>query len=194
MRTAVILALGCLTLLSSPAFALRCGSDLVGEGDIAALVLQRCGEPVHRQSWQKELREGVGSSRETRRSVEVEEWTYNFGPSDFVYLLTFENGTLAAIRSTGRGYAKEEGNDRCRHGQLLNEGDLTGEVLLKCGEPARRESWEEKRVEAVGPGREERTVIRVDQWTYNFGPHNFIHRLRFQNGRLVKIEQQGYGY
>jgi hypothetical protein len=35
--------------------------------------------------------------------VEIEEWTYNLGPSSFVYNLTFENGVLTRIESGGYG-------------------------------------------------------------------------------------------
>jgi len=35
--------------------------------------------------------------------VEIEEWTYNLGPSVFVYYLTFENGVLVRIESGGYG-------------------------------------------------------------------------------------------
>jgi hypothetical protein len=35
--------------------------------------------------------------------VETVEWTYDFGPSFFVYYLTFENGILVRIESGGYG-------------------------------------------------------------------------------------------
>lgn len=35
--------------------------------------------------------------------VEIEEWTYDLGPSLFVYYLTFENGVLVRIESGGYG-------------------------------------------------------------------------------------------
>lgn len=38
----------CLLLLSSPAWALRCRSTLIQEGDLRYLVVEKCGEP---KSW-----------------------------------------------------------------------------------------------------------------------------------------------
>jgi uncharacterized protein YvpB len=36
--------------------------------------------------------------------------------------------------------------------------------------------------------------VRVEIWTYNFGPHKLMRRLRFDDGELVEIETLGYGY
>ncbi|MHB8109886.1 MAG: DUF2845 domain-containing protein [Syntrophorhabdaceae bacterium] len=36
-------------------------------------------------------------------TVEIEEWTYNLGPSRFMYYLTFENGFLSRIDIGGYG-------------------------------------------------------------------------------------------
>jgi hypothetical protein len=34
----------------------------------------------------------------------VEKWHYNRGFGDYIYALTFENGVLQSMESTGRGY------------------------------------------------------------------------------------------
>ena len=34
----------------------------------------------------------------------------------------------------------------------------------------------------------------IETWTYNFGPRAFLRRLKFVDGRLVKIVTGGYGY
>jgi hypothetical protein len=36
-------------------------------------------------------------------TVDVEEWTYNQGPTSFIYCLTFRNGVLKKIESGGYG-------------------------------------------------------------------------------------------
>lgn len=87
---------------------------------------------------------------------------------------------------------------RC-HGRLVSIGDTSSEVLTVCGEPDAISHWEEgdgtyisqiydyendryKAPELIkGP-------IVVERWTYNLGANRFIRYLRFENGKLVKIE------
>ena len=37
-------------------------------------------------------------------------------------------------------------------------------------------------------------LIRIEEWTYNFGSTRFIRFLRFENGLLRNISRGGYGY
>ncbi|SNB46551.1 DUF2845 domain-containing protein [Geobacter sp. DSM 9736] len=85
----------------------------------------------------------------------------------------------------------------CKNG-IVSKGDLAIEVVAKCGEPAQKAQREEKRGGLVRDihGRE-RTVfslVTIDDWTFNFGPHEFMQRLLFENGRVVGIESLGYGF
>ena len=79
---------------------LRCRNELIITGETKVDVLAKCGQPL--------LREMVGEDRirtpygDEIRSIE--EWTYNFGTTDFVYVLTFEGGRLIQIRQERRGY------------------------------------------------------------------------------------------
>jgi uncharacterized protein YvpB len=36
--------------------------------------------------------------------------------------------------------------------------------------------------------------IPVEVWTYNFGPHRLMQRVRFENDVVVRIESLGYGF
>ncbi len=105
--------------LSQPAAAVRCGSKLVNEGDPKAKVLKHCGEPVSVER-RTVVRSGVprlvtrtrGFSDErelllpTRSFVEVniEEWTFNFGPRKFMRVIRFENGRVKDIEALSYGY------------------------------------------------------------------------------------------
>ena len=94
-------------LFAQPVWALRCGNKLVLEGSNKFDVLQRCGEPNFQDS-RTELRslELRAPSYKTGQwvPVTIDEWYYNFGPSQFMALLVFENGRLTAIKSLGYGY------------------------------------------------------------------------------------------
>ena len=39
-----------------------------------------------------------------------------------------------------------------------------------------------------------RSFIRVELWTYNYGPSRFIDYVRLENGKVRKIYSGGYGY
>jgi hypothetical protein len=74
---------------------------------------------------------------------------------------------------------------RCERG-IINEGDLSFDVLKKCGEPASRQVIDP----VVGAnGRTPDKSVPVENWVY--GPRNGVYRyLRFVDGTLVKIESK----
>lgn len=185
-----------LTLLAGSAFALRCGQGLVTVGDSKLEVLEKCGEPFWTDRHALEFRERIDSERETRSFINVDEWTYNLGPHKLLHYLRFENGRLVDIDTGPYGFDPERrgGRDTCRGGKLLDVGDTTAEVLIKCGAPNFTEQWLDESIERSGPGHKWKTLDTIEDWSYNFGPHDLIHILRFRNGRVVRIEKGGYGY
>ena len=98
-RKALHLTLGiCLCLIPTIATAessLRCDDGLVTVGDNKLQVQRSCGEPVT-----KSVIRGDYSI--------IEEWHYNLGAGDFLYLFTFEHGQLKTITRLGRGYNGKE--------------------------------------------------------------------------------------
>lgn len=98
------------TMLAVQAHALRCNHRVVNVGDYDFEVAERCGQPnyVHsRIAYPYRL----VSHRVHRTAIDffpyrvvVEEWVYNFGGHRLLYLLEFENGRLARVRTRGRGY------------------------------------------------------------------------------------------
>ncbi len=75
---------------------------------------------------------------------------------------------------------------------LVVEGDLKFEVEEACGKPHSKESHF---IDGVFQGRDrfgrpfQLDGIRVDTWTYRFGPNRFTRILRFENNRLVRIDK-----
>jgi len=67
---------------------MQCGTEIVSVGASRFDVKEKCGEPTS-----IELSQGYGT----------EQWIYNFGPTEFVYYLTFVNGTLEQIEVGGYG-------------------------------------------------------------------------------------------
>lgn len=78
----------------------RCPNGvIISINDKLATVMLKCDPPtaVARRTVTRGLLFGYFET------IEVEEWTYNLGPSRFMYYLTFENGELARIESGGYG-------------------------------------------------------------------------------------------
>ena len=95
--------------------------------------------------------------------------------------------------------------------ELVHEGDGKAEVIHKCGEPSFVESWGEERIQRdfyYGPIFSPRTreyhwyrepllvkeLVRIEEWTYNFGSTRFIRFLRFENGILTEMAVGDYGF
>lgn len=185
-----------LLLLTTSAYAgsMRCANQIVTNGDTKADVRLKCGEPVSQSEHQEQLREGIDQEREVRTTFVFNDWVYNFGPDQFMQIVTFKNGRVVEIRSGSHGYAARGSVDMCRDGQLLNTGDTAAEVELKCGAPVNRETRDDTVIDKLDTRSSLRRTIAIDEWTYNFGPKKLILNLRFENGRLVKTETGGYGY
>ncbi len=79
-------------------------------------------------------------------------------------------------------------------GSIISEGLTKIEVLMKCGEPASRNSREEQISEKVDNTTRIKTTVGVEEWIYNFGPQSFLQILTFRDGKLVAINSGGYGY
>ncbi len=67
--------------------------------------------------------------------------------------------------------------------QLVSLGDLSSEVLQKCGEPVNRDVLGYKR------SANRREEFQVEEWTY--GPNNGMYQyLRFEGNRLRQINSK----
>jgi hypothetical protein len=80
--------------------------------------------------------------------------------------------------------------------KLMTDGDPAAKVEALCGPPAGIERRQVLRSYyhhrgIPFPGAFE---VTVEFWTYNFGPHKLMYRLRFEDGLLVDVETLGHGY
>ena len=79
--------------------------------------------------------------------------------------------------------ARASADDIFRCGtDVVNLGDSTVKVLLSCGPPSYKEP--------INPGIE---GPRVENWFYNCGSSGFLYLLRFEDGTLQSIDNEGYG-
>ncbi|WP_341906868.1 DUF2845 domain-containing protein [Polaromonas sp. YR568] len=105
-------------ITGASAQSLRCKGDLAQIGNSKSTILQKCGEPVMKDSFCKPVQQtvngapvvnpalpgnaGTGTSVTNNITINncqpVEEWTYNPGYGQFMTMLQFEGGSLKSIR------------------------------------------------------------------------------------------------
>ena len=91
--------------------AMRCGSQLISEGDPIDKVLELCGEPQQRRrTWiQRPPRFEFGGQEipfEGTEDVPVDVWTYDFGSSRLMRRVRFVAGTVQSIETLEHGTSR----------------------------------------------------------------------------------------
>lgn len=72
--------------------------------------------------------------------------------------------------------------------RLASVGMTAAEVLSVCGEPSYRDVWAQPG--GTGSG----YLGNTEEWTYNFGSSQLLRVMRFRQGRLQRIDTDGYGF
>jgi hypothetical protein len=119
IRTAVVIFafLASSLFTGASAQSLRCKGDLAQIGNSKGTILQKCGEPVLKDSFCKPTQSttsttpvvtpaapttanstSVTTNVTVNSCQQVEEWTYNPGYGQFMTMLQFEGGSLTRIR------------------------------------------------------------------------------------------------
>ena len=107
--------------------------------------------------------------------------------------------TIAGMTALAAGLALSgpAAADSMRCGtKLMTDGDPSDKVLAYCGEPASIERREILRGYGYHRGLTVHSAyeVSVEMWTYNFGPHKLMYRLRFEDGLLVDVDTLSHGY
>lgn len=111
LRSACALTVAAALSSGASAQSLRCKGDFAEIGNSKGTVLQKCGEPVLKDSFckpsQSTISNDITPSNSTtgnvtnftiNQCVNVDEWTYNPGYGQFMTMLQFEGGQLKLIR------------------------------------------------------------------------------------------------
>ena len=79
---------------------LNCKGDFAQLGNSKGTILQKCGEPVLKDSFCKpfDRSQVPGNAIVFNNCEKVDEWTYNPGFGQFMTMLQFEGGELKRIR------------------------------------------------------------------------------------------------
>ncbi len=207
---AVSLALlGALASLPARAQSMSCHGTFVSLGTSKMELIGKCGDPASQSSHVEDRAvfgstDASGAYHETKVTVTVERWVYDFGPGEFVRFVTLENGKIVGIAEGDYGHAPREHApgevqvSRCDPLRDFSVGDSADLVFSKCGEPASRETKQVELTDAAPDGTgglqgTTRTVL-VEVWSYNFGASSFMRLLHFRDGKLTKIVTGGYGF
>ncbi len=174
---------------------LDCAGGIISIGDSRVDLLAKCGEPYRTESHDEEISERLDRGVRQKTFITVEDWTYNYGPGQFMRIVTLRNGKVANIRTGNYGYGKEVKPNRqeCSE-QVVSRGDSTSDVIAKCGEPSWKDVHQEEFKERLDTGLDRKVSVNVEEWTYNLGPNRFVRILTFRNGKLVDIRTGDYGY
>jgi len=72
-------------------------------------------------------------------------------------------------------------------GRLVTVEDRAAELRSLCGTPDYRDVWTEQTLpqDLLGD---------TEEWYYNFGSNQLLRIVRIQNGRVVRIDTDGYGF
>ena len=98
-----------LSFSTGNAWAFRCGSDLVSEGDTKTQVIATCGKPTSKEKSCENRQYTTTTNKNSRKcGKKLEIWHYNCGEGDFIYALTFENNILTDETTEGRGKGKSK--------------------------------------------------------------------------------------
>jgi hypothetical protein len=95
---------------------------------------------------------------------------------------------IFAVLLSSYGYALDTDTMICRNG-IVFRGETMPEAINKCGPPSIADRCLESTLDYDAS-----IVIIVDNWLYNFVPNVFMYSIRFENGRVKKIESLNYGF
>ncbi|MBT8080653.1 MAG: DUF2845 domain-containing protein [Gammaproteobacteria bacterium] len=96
---------------------------------------------------------------------------------------------------------------RCKS-KVIREGMVESEVIRLCGEPVSRQDLgyvvrsgyriqrglSTYRIAGGRYGYGYHEELIVTEMLFNFGPRKLMRRIRFEGGRIARIETAGYGY
>ena len=189
-RFLFVLAVFFLAFLNSHSvFAFDCGNGRAGIGDSKYEIRQKCGEPAYKDQTQ------VGRFRQIEEPFEqdfvhIEYWLYNFGPTQLVKVVIFEEGKVIGTHEYGYGKSSTKPD----FDKIVEIGFPTVMVLFHYGPPTDKEERIDTSVISLKSGGTLTKKVFVEEWTYNLGPSYFLRVYRFESGILKRIEQDNRGF
>lgn len=96
-----LLALLSSMLIVSSVEAMRCGTQLVEEGDSDFDVLSKCGEPLYKKDYDQAVPQYNAQGNQIGAiNSSISKWYYQKSPGEFQYELIFDAGVLKHIKAS----------------------------------------------------------------------------------------------
>jgi len=181
-----------LLFCSQSAFAFRCGTHLITEGDLSIRVKQYCGEPDWIDRWYEKLVFAENTIIEHSLDNISERWVYNLGPRQFMRFVLIRNNRVISIDTGDYGFNLPE-QTKC-DSNSFTLGMPALEVKAKCGEPDAKNRRFETVSKAISKDTKGQITVPVDEWIYNLGPQVFVRILTFSHGELIDIKTGSRGF
>ncbi len=87
--------------IASAAEAMRCGNQLVEEGDSDFDVLSKCGEPLYKKDYDQAVPQyNTQGNQIGAIQSSISKWYYQKSPGEFQYELIFDAGVLKHIKAS----------------------------------------------------------------------------------------------
>lgn len=86
---------------------LRCSEKIISTGSTRLEVTSLCGDPAqveHKTIYKDVAAAAPNVTAATTTEVQLELWTYNFGPNRLMQRIWLEDGTVVRIESLGYGF------------------------------------------------------------------------------------------
>lgn len=122
LRITLVAGIATLLMVNPASANLRCGGKIIDAQSTREDILTHCGEPTERKEKLREVKiRNCASVREYSdfdneheyfaeksadpciRIIGIEEWFYNFGPTQYTYTFKFENAELTDIKRGEHG-------------------------------------------------------------------------------------------
>lgn len=169
-----------MALAPARAWALRCGTQVVKQGETAAQVRDACGEPFYVGRYVGSPGVGVEAAGEPAPAVTTEAWYYNFGPQQLMVRLDFSGGVLARERTLGYGFTGSGGP--CDPAGVTL-GMSVAALIARCGFPASRA----RNPLATAAGLGDAAPAWGETWTYAAEGSGAAREVELQDGWVVGV-------
>jgi len=168
-------------VLPSRAWALRCGTRIVKQGDLAPQVRDECGDPFFVDTYVGSPGVGVETPVEPGAAVTTEAWYYNFGPQRLMVRLEFSGGVLAREQTLGYGFV---GNGGPCELTGISIGMSVADLIARCGLAPSR-SRNPLAYSAYQGGQ---APAWDETWTYPADGSRAAREILLQEGRVTDIK------
>ncbi|HEX7370963.1 MAG TPA: DUF2845 domain-containing protein [Rhodanobacteraceae bacterium] len=177
--TALLAALA--LVLPTRAWALRCGTRIVEQGDLAAQVREECGAPFYKDYYVGHPGVGVNLPVEPGAVVAIEAWYYNFGPQRLMVQLVFSGGVLVREKTLGYGFVGQGGP--CDFNNIT-QGMSVAELIAHCGYPSTRS----RNPLAIAAYQGAQAPAWGETWFYPADGARIARVVHLQRGKVVDVE------